>query len=193
MENTSMTSESVAILLAKEGHPQALRTIYDLHFETIYRTAYRYTRSSQDAEDVLQETFVKAFKNIKDFDFKRNASLAAWMGRICVNSALSHLRNRRARKAWETESLTASAQDPPSAGRSPEETALLRQMAGHIDQALHLLPPRQKLAFQMKYIEDLKVDEIAQEMGCSSNSIKKHLGRALAALRRRLGPIWSQP
>jgi RNA polymerase sigma-70 factor (ECF subfamily) len=66
-------------------------------------------------------------------------------------------------------------------------------MAGHIDQALHLLPPRQKLAFQMKYIEDLKVDEIAQEMGCSSNSIKKHLGRALAALRRRLGPIWSQP
>ena len=193
MENRSMTNESMIILLAKEGHPEALRSLYDLHFESIYRTAYRYTRSSQDAEDVLQETFVKAIKNIKNFDFERNTSFAAWMGRICVNSALDYLRKRRTRKAWETVSLTASVQDPPSAGRSPEETTLLQQMAGHIDQALRFLPPRQKLAFQMKYIEDLKVDEIARELCCSPNSIKKYLARALAALRRRLRPIWSQP
>jgi len=188
-----MTDESVAVLLAKEGHPQAFRALYDLHFEAVYRTAFRFTRSRQDAEDVLQETFVKAFLNIGTFDFKRNASFAAWLGRICVNSAISQIRKRRTRRALETYSLTASAQDPPSAGPSPEEAMVLGQMAGRIDETLRLLSPRQQLTFRMKYVEDLKVDEIARELGCSPNSVKKHLGRALAVLRRRLKPLWSEP
>jgi len=188
-----MTDESVAVLLAKEGHPEALRALYDLHFDAVYRTAFGYTRSRQDAEDVLQETFVKAFLNIKTFDFKRNASFETWLGRICVNSAISQLRKRRTRRALETYSLTASAQDPPAAGPSPEEAVLLRQLAGRVDETLRLLSPRQQLTFRMKYIEDLKVDEIARELGCSPNSVKKHLGRALAVLRRRLKPLWSEP
>jgi RNA polymerase sigma-70 factor (ECF subfamily) len=193
MENTPLTNESVVILLAKEGHPEALRTIYDVHFEAVYRTAFRYTRSRQDAEDVLQETFVKAFKNIRRFDFERGASFAAWLGRICVNSAISHLKKRRTRKALEMYSLTDSVQDPPSKGHSPEEAALLRQMASSIDESLRLLSPRQQLTFRMKYIEDRNVEEIARELRCSPNSVKKHLGRALIVLRRRLKPLWSEP
>jgi RNA polymerase sigma-70 factor (ECF subfamily) len=193
MGKGSMSDENVTVLLARDGHPQAFRALYDLHFEAVYRTAFRYTRSREDAEDVLQETFIKAFSNIAKFNFERNASFAAWIGRICANSALSQLRKRRTRRPLEACSLTASPQDPPSAGRSPEEEALLRQMAGSIDEALRLLSPRQQLAFRMKYIEDWKVEEIAREFGCSPNSVKKHLGRALAVLRRRLKPLWSKP
>ena len=193
MENAATANESVVILLAKEGHPEALRALYDQHFEAIYRTAFRYTRSRQDAEDILQETFVKAFANIKRFDFQRNASFAAWVGRICVNSAISHIKKRRTRKVLVTDSLTASVQDPPSGGHSPEEVTLLRQMVGRVDETLRLLSPRQQLAFRMKYVEDLKVEEIARELCCSRNSVKKHLGRALAVLRRRLKPLWSEP
>jgi RNA polymerase sigma-70 factor (ECF subfamily) len=139
----------------------------------------------------LQETFAKAFNNIAKFDSGRNASFAAWIGRICVNSAISQLKKRRTRKPLEACSLTAFPQDPPSAGPSPEEEALLRQMAGRIDETLRLLSPRQQLAFRMKYFEDWKVEEIACALGCSPNSVKKHLGRALAVLRRRLRPLWS--
>ena len=188
-----MTDENVAVLLARDGHPQAFRALYDLHFEAVYRTAFRYTRCREDAEDVLQETFIKAFHNIAKFDFERNASFAAWIGRICVNSALSQLRKRRMRRPLEAWSLTSSPQDPSSASRTPEEEVLLRQMAGCIDETLRLLSPRQQLAFRMKYIEDWKVEEIAREFSCSPNSVKKHLGRALAVLRRRLRPLWSKP
>jgi RNA polymerase sigma-70 factor (ECF subfamily) len=192
-ENESMTDESMIILLAKQGHSQAFRDIYDLHFETIYRTAYRYTRSAQDAEDVMQETFFKAFKNIKSFDFERNVVFAAWIGRICANCAISHLRKRRTRRVVQTDSLTAFAQDPPADDVSPEDTAIFRQMAGRIDEALYRLPPRQQLAFRLKYIDDLKVDEIAGRLSCSPNSVKKQLARALAVLRKRLRPQWSEP
>jgi len=193
MENPPVTNERVAILLAQGGHPEGYRTIYDLYFEAVYRTAFRYTRSRQDAEDILQETFVKAFKNIGKFDFERSASLAAWLGRICTNSALSQLRNRRTRKDLETYSLTDSAQDPPSAGLSPEEATLHRQIAECLDKNLRLLSPRQQLMFRMKYIEGRERNEIARELGCSPNTVKKHLGRALVVLRRRLKPLWSEP
>lgn len=188
-ENVFMTDDSQAVLLAKEGQPQAFRTLYDLHFEAVYRTAFRYTRSREDAEDVLQETFIRAFNNIARFDFGRNTSFASWIGRICINSAISHIKKRRKRKALETRSLTASHQDPPSNGSTPEETALLRQMASRVYETLHLLSPRQQLAFRMKYIDGWKVEEIACEFGCSQNSVKKHLSRALAVLRRRLKPL----
>ena len=188
-----MTDENVTILLAKEGHPEAFRAIYDLHFETVYRTAFRYTRSPQDAEDILQETFVKAFKNIARFDFERGVPFAVWLGRICVNSALSQLRARRTRHDLEAYSLTASIQDPPSAGLSPEEETLLRQMAGRVDETLGLLPPRQQLIFRLKYIEGRDMKDITSELGCSPNTVKSHLRRALVVLRRRLKPLWSEP
>ncbi|MBM3311493.1 MAG: sigma-70 family RNA polymerase sigma factor [Candidatus Aminicenantes bacterium] len=193
LENAAMTDESTIILLAKQGHPQAFRDLYDLHFETIYRTAYRYTRSAQDAEDVMQETFTSAFRHIRRFDFERNASFNAWLGRICVNCSINHLRKRRARRGSLTDSLTSFAQDLPSGDPSPEETALSRRMASLIEEALHRLPPRQQLAFRMKYVDDLIVEEIAGRMDCSPNTVKTNLARALAVLRRRLKPHWSEP
>jgi RNA polymerase sigma-70 factor (ECF subfamily) len=89
--------------------------------------------------------------------------------------------------------LTAFAQDPPADDVSPEDTAIFRQMAGRIDEALYRLPPRQQLAFRLNYIDDLKVDEIAGRLSCSPNSVKKQLARALAVLRKRLRPQWSEP
>jgi RNA polymerase sigma-70 factor (ECF subfamily) len=193
MDSPQMSDESVAVLLAKEGHPQAFRALYDLHFEAVYRTAFRYSRTPQDAEDVLQETFVKAFKHIGKFDFERGVPFAVWLGRICVNSALSQLRKRRARKESETSSLTASVQDPPSAGLSPEEAMVLRQIAGRIDETLCLLPPRQQLMFRLRYIEGRNMMEITSELGCSPNTVKIQLRRAMIAVRRRLKPLWSEP
>jgi RNA polymerase sigma-70 factor (ECF subfamily) len=193
MESIPLSDESAAVLLAQEGHPQAFRALYDRHFEAVYRTAFRYTRTPQDAEDVLQETFVKAFKNIGRFDFERGVPFAVWIGRICVNSALSQLRRSRARKDPATFSLTASLYDPPAAGLSPEEAALLGQMAVRIQETLHRLPPRQELIFRLRYIEGRNMNEITSELGCSPNTVKSHLRRALVAVRRRLRPLWSEP
>jgi RNA polymerase sigma-70 factor (ECF subfamily) len=186
-----MTDETT-VLLAKEGQREAFRTLYDRNREYIFRLAIRYVRSHQDAEDVMQETFIKAFKGIGRFDFRVGSSFAAWLGTICVHCAIEHLRRSRRRSDETQMSLSDLPQEPASTDPSPERAAIARRSLSDVERAYRQLSPSQQVIFDLRHRQHLDIKEIAVRMDCSESNIKTQLGRSVAKLRKFLEPLWGE-
>lgn len=92
------TNDKLVILLAKEGDESAFRELYENNYNTIYRLAYHYSKSQQDAEDIMQETFIKAFKGIKKFDFNISSNFSAWIYQIGLHALLTILEKEKREK-----------------------------------------------------------------------------------------------
>lgn len=182
--------EDNAVTLAKAGSEDGFRHLYEMHREIIYRLAYRYVGSSGDAEDLMQETFVKAFRNIKSFRYERTASFSAWLCRICINSVIGHLRKQKSRRIDRTVPLDEIDPEPSSKRPSPEKAAQTGQLLSLIRSAAENLSPRQRIIFDLRYSKHLEIAEIAEIIGASESSVKTHLSRSLANLRKELGPLW---
>lgn len=118
------TNDKLVILLAKEGDESAFRELYENNYDMIYRLAYHYSKSQQDAEDIMQETFIKAFKGIKKFDFNISGNFSAWIYQIGLHCSIDHLRQRKKRKTDQTDSLTDIRSEPEAQDSSPEKTCL---------------------------------------------------------------------
>jgi len=184
-----MPSE-IDVVLAKEGNREAFRRLYEEHRERVFRTACRYAESRQDAEDILQETFIKAFARIRTFDFRVSPNFASWLAAICVNTALDDLRRRGRRMVSKHVSLDDLAAELPAGGPSPETTAARRLAVERIRETLRILSPGQRAIFDMRFTDHLAIREIAGALGCSESNVKTQLARALAKLRRALESEW---
>jgi len=182
-------NEEITILLAKEGNENAFRQIYENNREAVYRLAYRYTRSQQDAEDILQETFIKAFKGINRFNYRNKSSFSAWLKQICVNCAIDYLRKRTRRKTDFQMPLTDLKVEPKSETNNPEETAQANQAVSIIQESIKKLSPKQRIIFDMRFTQHKNVKEIAEIMICSESNIKTQLARSVVKLRKQLAPI----
>jgi RNA polymerase sigma-70 factor (ECF subfamily) len=186
-----MPSE-IDVVLAKEGDREAFRRLYEEHRERVFRTACRYTGSRQDAEDILQETFIKAFSRIRTFDFRISPRFSSWLAAICVNTALDDLRRRGRRMGSQHISLADLRTEIPADGSSPEAGAARRLAVEKIRMTLRILSPAQRAVFDMRFTEHLDIREIAAALGCSESSVKTQLARALAKLRKTLQPEWGR-
>jgi RNA polymerase sigma-70 factor, ECF subfamily len=186
-----MTDEEI-INLAKGGQPEAFRMLYDRTRESVYGLAFRYVRSPQDAEDIMQETFIKAFKGIRRFDLRAGSSFAAWLGTICVHCVIEHLRRARRRGGDVPMSLGDLPQEPASADPSPERAAFARRSLSDVEEAYRRLSPRQQVIFDLRHRQHLDIKEIASRMNCSESNVKTQLGRSLAKLRKILEPRWGE-
>lgn len=158
----------------------------------VYRLAFRYLRSAQDSEDVMQETFVRAFRGLETFDFGRGSSFAAWITKICTHCTIDHLRRRKRRRAGDHLSLSELSQEPASPLQGPERTTVARKTLDGILEATRLLPPGQRVIFEMRYRQHLDVREIAARVGSSESSVKTQIARSVAKLRKNLEPIWGK-
>jgi len=175
-------TEQMLIELAKEGRPDALEQIYLRNHSRIFHLALRYVRSPEDAEDIAQETFLKAFDGINTFDINLGAGFPAWINRICIHCAIDHLRVRK-RRGGEMTSLDALPQDPPSSSPSPEEITIERRVSNRVQDAVDNLSPRQQVIFSMRYREHLDIRQIAVRLECSEGNIRAHLFRSATKLR----------
>jgi len=182
--------EEAAILLAREGHEDAFRVLYDNHRERIYRIAYRYTRSVHDAEDIMQDTFVKAFRRIGTFHIRGDSSFGSWLTSICINCAIDHMRKRRRRKMDATIVLENMNAEPETNEASPESLAEREEALRLIRGATEMLTPQQRIAFDLRYNDHLSVIEISELMQCSESAVKTHLSRSLHKLKSWLEPLW---
>ena len=184
-----MNNEELTISLAKEGHEYAFRQLYENNREVVYRLAYRYTKSQQDAEDILQETFIKVFKGIKKFRNNSGKSFSCWLCRICVNCAINHLRRQKRRQMDQMTDLSTVMNEVQTQNPSPEKSAQINQTIGLIQQAITKLTDKQRVIFDMRFSQGMAIKEIAEIMNCSESNIKTQIFRSLNKLKQQLGSI----
>ena len=183
-----MNELDAAILArARSGNREAFRTIVERHSAAVFRVAYRLTRSEQDADDVVQETFLKAYVELRRFEGR--ASVATWLHRIAVNCAIDLLRRRpftsSAREGHDDAAITRLA----SAAPGPERQAAGRELRAQVEAALDDLTPLERAAFTLRHLEERSVEEICAALGQTPAATRHSIFRAVAKVRRALAPL----
>jgi RNA polymerase sigma-70 factor (ECF subfamily) len=188
--NTSQLSEVELIAAAQAGRQDAFTEIVERHSGTVYNLALRLMNDPQEAEDVLQETFISAFRALGRFQGR--SQLSTWLYRIAYNAALMRLRKRRVPvqsldEARETED---GEWMPPRQlvdwTALPDELLLSKEFRGKLDAALASLPESLRSVFVLRDIEGLSTTETAAVLGLTETNTKVRLHRARLALRERL-------
>ena len=145
------------------------------------------TGSETDAEDMVQETFLKAWKQIDRFDGR--AAFGTWLHRICANCSLDHIRARKRKRDLQVgnDPLAQMATTAPS----PERLALSSQVTAILGPALDELSEMERAAFVLRHYEGLSIEEISTALGVQPGAAKQSVFRAVQKLRRALEPVMS--
>jgi len=179
------------VQLAKEGNRNAMKILYDNHRKQILHLAYKYVRNLEDAEEILQDTFTKAYIALKKNKLKENNHFPSWLYRIGINSALDMLRKQK-KQVTEYPEECLQRQQSDSAPPTPEQESLRLEMSQKIDQAIQKLAPKQRMIFTLKHFQHLKIREIASHLQCSEGNVKKQLFRAVNTLKKELKPGFTE-
>jgi len=159
------------------GDRSAFQQIVDATSQQLVRLGARIMGNQADAEDVVQEAYVKAYRALTAGDFERRSSASTWLYRIVVNSAIDAKRSRTRRKEASDEQLEA--------GWDGASAAEARVALTELDEWLEALPADQRAALVLQTMEGLNNTEIAQVMGVSEGAVEQRLVRARTALRQR--------
>lgn len=179
--------ETILIQAAQAGNKTALRELFEQNKRRIFSLAFQYTYNAEDAEDILQETFIKAFRNLDSYRIERENGFAAWLFRIGVNASIDYLRRHKARRAEAGEdALSAVPAQGPDV--DPEEIQRLNEFKERIRTSLDALSAKQRMVFLLRHEQQFSIREIASELRCTEGSVKTHLFRAVASLRDQLRP-----
>jgi len=176
-------TEEQTVALAQEGDPRAFRDLYQRHYGRIFRLALRYMRSLEDAEDVAQETFIKAYSGLDSFDRGFGSGFSAWLNRICVNCAIDHRRKAKRMAGNGLVALEDLHHEPVSPGPSPEDKAISAEAFSAIAAWTARLSPRQRIIFALRYRQHLDIKQIAGRLDCSEGNVRLHLFRSTLKLR----------
>ena len=187
------TSEDVLIRRAKGGDAEAFCLLARRYERRIYSLALHYCRSQEDAEDLSQEVWLKAFRSMSSF--RGEASFYTWLRQITINTFLNHRRGMNYTCDGERTTIrieTLSAADEPNGfkpnGHANAEELLQRHvLVGRVMHALGVLTPQQRLMFLLKHREGMTYQELSETFNCSTGAIKKTLFRAVMKLRAALG------
>ncbi|MBI4524240.1 MAG: sigma-70 family RNA polymerase sigma factor [Deltaproteobacteria bacterium] len=185
-ESSELGDEKL-VALARSGQRGAFELLMERYKQKAYRIAFDFTRDREEAKDLSQEAFLRAYIHLKDFD--QRASFYTWFYRILVNLCLDH-RRRGKRISWQ--SLEDKNDKVPGAGEvpdntsSPDEEAIAEELSRKVLSALAALPPRQRTAFILKNHQGLAIHEIAKVMQTAEGTVKAHLHRAVVTLRQSL-------
>jgi RNA polymerase sigma-70 factor (ECF subfamily) len=189
------TSDADLVQRARGRDEAAIRFIMRANNRRLYRIARGILRNDGEAEDVVQETWVRAFTHLESF--RGDSSLATWLSRIAMNEALGRL--RRARPSVELDSLPPGAleaqiiQFPLSASEDPEKTMAQREIQHVVEHAIDELPEAFRIVFITRVIEGMNVEETAELLDLKPETVKTRLHRARTMLRqnveKKIGPV----
>jgi len=180
---------------ARNGERAAFDSLVDLYKGKAFALAYSFTGNAEDAKDILQDAFVKAYVGLKDF--RGRSAFYTWFYRILVNLCRDFLRRKRTRLK-----VLVDAPEPPDedndapveiaeTGPGPDEMLLNKEIREMADKAINMLPERQKTTFILRHVHGMRLNEIAEIMHCSESTAKVHLFRASKSLQRSLSPYLS--
>jgi len=177
-------SDSVAVARVIAGDGDAYRVLVDRHSRSIFRLAYRMTGNAQDAEDVVQETFLRAYRQLHRWE--ACSSLGTWLYRIAANYSLDLLRGR---KRHGEAGLTESQHALPSPSPGPDRLLFSNTVQDCVTTTLDELSQQERTAFVLRHFEGQSIVEISAALGLSGAAAKHSIFRAVQKLRRALGPL----
>ena len=175
--------EILLVQAAQAGNRTALRELFEQNKRKIFGLAYQYARNREDAEDILQETFIKAFRRIHTFRVQEETGFASWLFRVGINCSIDYLRRNKARRT-ELGSDVLAALPTAAQGSDPQREHARREFRRRIDRSLAGLSPRQRMIFLLKNDQQFSIREIAAQLQCTEGSVKTHLFRAVSAIKR---------
>lgn len=183
------TDEAGLVAAAQEGNEQAIRALVRMMNRRLFRVARGIVNSDAEAEDVVQETYLKGFINLHHF--RGRSSFTTWMTRIAINAALMHQRKHITDEEYDTVSeannkVVNVIAFPGMAPESTEENFQRVQVRALLESCMSALPANLRLPLMMFEVEQMTVAEIAQELGVSGLVIKTRLFRARRRLRKDL-------
>jgi RNA polymerase sigma-70 factor (ECF subfamily) len=194
-ESSTEMTDALLVSTAKSGDGDAFVELGKRHYRKVFYETYRITRNREDAEDAFQDSLLRAFSHLNNF--QERSSFSTWLTRIAINSALMILRKRRNcfefsldgtddpggnNERWEIQSL---ADDP-------ETSCVRRERETLLQEAIRRLPPRCREAVELWQAYEYSAREIAQALGISVPAVKSRLSRARLTLRAELLPTGSQ-
>lgn len=180
--------EPYLVASAKGGEVSAFETLVGRYENKIYRLTLNITQNREDAEDAMQEAFLKAFEHLGEFE--GNSRFYTWLVRIAVNQALMKLRKRRPNVVSLDEEVDTGEElvqrDVRDWGPSPEDRYEQTELGGILSSAIAELEPSFRIVFQLRDIEELSTEETAEALKLSVPAVKSRLLRARLKLRQRL-------
>lgn len=188
-------TDASAVEMTLSGDRDAYRILVERHSQNVFRLAYRMTGNSHDAEEVVQEAFLRAYQKLQQFTGQAN--FGTWVYRIAANYAIDRLRQRKSEDAKRQQPSAREEEglelDPmtmvPDAAPNPERLASSNQLAKHMQQALDALTPAERTAIVMRHWEGCGIEEIAAALKSNSSAAKNTVFRAVQKLRQALEPF----
>jgi RNA polymerase sigma-70 factor (ECF subfamily) len=184
--------ESALIRAAQSGDSRAFEELVRLYDQSVLRLAMNLLRSPEDANDIFQEAFLRVYKNLHTFRF--DCSFHTWLYRIVTNLCLDALRKRKVRKeegtVVETREGTLDRMDTIEEERAdgnPQRRLLSRELQAKIRNVLADLTPRERMVFEMRHYEGMRLRAIGDVLGTSEEAAKNCLFRATQKMRAALG------
>jgi RNA polymerase sigma-70 factor (ECF subfamily) len=161
------------------GDTRALEELYDRHGDLLYSLVRRVLSRAEDAEDVIQEIWLQAWRGARTYDPKRG-TVCGWLVSIARSRAIDRLRSEGSRKR-ATDAAGVDSPDPPE---SPAESAVDRQRREHVDHAMSQLDPQHREVLQLAYFAGLSQSEISERLGAPLGTVKSWTRQALSRLEK---------
>jgi RNA polymerase sigma-70 factor (ECF subfamily) len=186
-------SDSVAVARVRSGDGDAYRVLVDRHSRGVFRLAYRMTGNEQDSEDVVQETFLRAYKQLHRWEAR--SSFGTWLYRIAANYSLDLMRRRKRHgevtmnDSGPDEDAPEMIQALPSTEPGPDRLLFSNRVQQTVTGALNELSQQERTAFVLRHFEGQSIEEISAALGLSGNAAKHSIFRAVQKLRRALEPL----
>lgn len=183
-------SDGAVIQRVLDGDADGFRLLVERYSPAVFRLAYRMTGSREDADDVVQETLLRAYKSLARYDGR--ASFSTWLYRICANYSLDFLTAKK-RQSAEVQFLAGDDGErrfePVEEGAGPDRIAFSKQVREQVDKAMGCLTPQERAAFVMRHFEECPVEEIGEALGLAPSAARHSIFRAVQKLRKALAPL----
>ena len=193
---THLENETTLVAEARAGSDQAFTTLLRQYDRNIYRLALNITGKPEDAEDVLQESFLKAYTHLDRF--QGNSRFYTWLVRIAVNEALMKLRKRKGDRTVSldepvrTDNNDLMPREVEDWGDDPEERYAKVEVQQIVSKAIESLDPHFRVVVALRDVENLSTEETAELLGLSVPAVKSRLLRGRLKLRERLNPYFKR-
>ena len=182
--------DAAAVARVRSGEKDTFRLLVERHSQTIFRLAFRMMENEQDAEEIVQETFLRAYRALDGFESRAN--FGTWIYRIALNRCYDFLNQRKSRpmiQPQEDPDAPAAIEQIPTKNPSPERSLLSQEIEVQVRSAMKLLTTGERIAFVLFHFEGRSIEEVARALNVRQGVVKNRVYRAVKKLRRQLQPL----